>query len=86
MLMHTDLLIYLAVAAGTWITYTLVRHRRQRGQIRRGDAGAYEGNLIVPAAGQAHGVVPGHSAHRIHHAHAGHVAHHAAHPVGGGHH
>jgi hypothetical protein len=68
------------VAAGAWVTYALFRHRRQRGQPRRGDASAYEGNLIIPAAGQAHGT-PGHSPHR---AHAAPVIHHAAHHVGGG--
>ena len=63
--MRADVLIYLGVVATLWIAYLIGKHRRRGGNRRFGDADAYEGNLIIPAAGASHGLA-GHRAHGGH--------------------
>jgi hypothetical protein len=89
---HPDLLIYLAVVGALWIAYVIRKFRRARSKPRLGDADAYDGNLEVPMAGLHHGRVTGHKSHGgVYTVHSDdaflHGGGHAGHgPAGGGHH
>jgi hypothetical protein len=88
-------LIFLAILAVLWIAYRAVTYGRERSKPSRGDANAYDGNLLPPGenyhpSGGKHGARGGgHTAHGGVHGggHAGHGGGFSGHSgAGGGHH
>jgi hypothetical protein len=90
-LLPVDLLIVLAFLAVLLAGYRVSRYLSERGRPSRGDAGAYDGNLLPPGDNQ-HSPGGGHTAHGgAHGAHGGmhgggHTGHGGFSGGGGGHH
>jgi hypothetical protein len=64
-----DFLIFLGIVAVLWIAYRAVTYGRERSKPSRGDANAYDGNLLPPgenyhpSGGKHGGRGGGHTAH-----------------------
>ena len=64
-----DFLVFLGIVAVLWIAYRAVTYGRERSKPSRGDANAYDGNLLPPgenyhpSGGKHGGRGGGHTAH-----------------------
>ena len=87
------ILVLIVVVSGLWGGRNFLAYRRESARPRAGDAGAYDGNLVIPVAGERNArpaMHPSHGSSHVGHSsahHGAHVTHHGGHGVTGpGHH